>query len=153
MIADPAEAEKTRLGFAMRQILCDHAAWVRERQLSFRESDAMLKADSPGPWRDSNRIATSSLSHNTLKPYNEPYEYRAPSTLTHETGTNLARPLFGNKDSELVAFAHSRPNGRREYWENAWLRSQECLGVNPGPPGNYGSPIFLSAITSRKRSG
>jgi hypothetical protein len=45
----------------MRQILGDHAVRVRERQLGLRESDPMLQLILVDPWRDSNRIAPSSL--------------------------------------------------------------------------------------------
>jgi hypothetical protein len=42
-VPDPAEAEETRLVFAVHQILGDYAARVRERQLCLCECDAMLK--------------------------------------------------------------------------------------------------------------
>src|SRR5437667_75185 len=39
---DPTEAVVPLLTGAMREILCDHAAWVREGKLRARECDAVL---------------------------------------------------------------------------------------------------------------
>jgi hypothetical protein len=43
VVPDPAEAEETRFVFAVRQILGDHAAGIREGQQRLRETDAVLK--------------------------------------------------------------------------------------------------------------
>jgi len=41
--SDSAEAEESRLVFAMLQVLGDYAVWIRKRQLSLSESDSMLQ--------------------------------------------------------------------------------------------------------------
>jgi hypothetical protein len=42
-VTDSAEAEESRLMFAMLQILGDHAVWIRKRQLRLSESDAVFQ--------------------------------------------------------------------------------------------------------------
>ena len=61
--SDSAEAEESRLVFAMLQVLGDYAMWIRKRRLRLSESDAVLQLILAVLDLDSNRIALSPLEY------------------------------------------------------------------------------------------